>query len=399
MSEINILIESLMSEINVVIEPLISKQPIEISIPGVKGDTGDTGATGNGIVLVVRTSGTGAAGTTDTYTITFTDLTTTTFNVYNGADGLDAGDMLKSVYDTDGDGKVNSAVNADTVNSLTVQTAVPSGAVFTDNQDASEVPYSNTTSGLTATNVQTAIDEVVVEKVQIYNNAGFHNSIFRGKYLGSSVTEAQYTAISSGTFEDLYIGDYWTIGGVNYRIAAFNYYYNTGDTDFTTNHAVIVPDGQLYTHVMNDTNITTGAYVGSKMYVSGLNSAKTTINAAFIGHVRSYRNYLHNAVTSGYASGGAWYDSTVDLMTEANVYGTKHYGNATQGTNLANNIYVDKSQFPLFALNPQSINNRQDYWLRDVASSTTFAAAGGHGLSRFSGGSVAFGVRPAFCIS
>ena len=56
------------------------------------------------------------------------------------------------------------------------------------------------------------------------NNAGAHNSIYRGKYLGSSVTAEQYTAISSGTFEDLYIGDYWTIGGVNYRIAAFNYY-------------------------------------------------------------------------------------------------------------------------------------------------------------------------------
>ena len=84
----------------------------EQGIQGVKGDTGDTG---NGIASVVRTSGTGAAGTTDTYTITFTDSTTTTFNVYNGADGEGAGDMLKSQYDTDGDGKVNSADTADSV--------------------------------------------------------------------------------------------------------------------------------------------------------------------------------------------------------------------------------------------------------------------------------------------
>ena len=42
---------------------------------------------------------------------------------------LGAGDMLKSVYDTNGNGVVD---NAEKVNGLTVETAVPSGAVFTD---------------------------------------------------------------------------------------------------------------------------------------------------------------------------------------------------------------------------------------------------------------------------
>lgn len=96
---------------------------------GAKGDTGNTGATGNGIASVIRTSGTGAAGTTDTYTITFTDSTTTTFGVYNGADGSGAGDMVKATYDTNNSGVVD---NAEKVNGLTVLTAVPSGAVFTD---------------------------------------------------------------------------------------------------------------------------------------------------------------------------------------------------------------------------------------------------------------------------
>ena len=45
---------------------------------------------------------------------------------------LGGGDMLRSVYDTDLSGKVDSAEDADTVNGLTVQTAVPLGAVFTD---------------------------------------------------------------------------------------------------------------------------------------------------------------------------------------------------------------------------------------------------------------------------
>lgn len=42
------------------------------------------------------------------------------------------GDMLKSVYDTDDDGKVDAAENADTVNNHTVLSDVPADAVFTD---------------------------------------------------------------------------------------------------------------------------------------------------------------------------------------------------------------------------------------------------------------------------
>ncbi|MPM70771.1 hypothetical protein SDC9_117731 [bioreactor metagenome] len=87
----------------------------ETGATGAKGDTGNTGATGNGISSVILTSGNHAAGTTDTYTITFTDSTATTFTVYNGADGTGSGNMLKSTYDTDNDGKVDSSESADTL--------------------------------------------------------------------------------------------------------------------------------------------------------------------------------------------------------------------------------------------------------------------------------------------
>lgn len=82
---------------------------------GVQGPQGLTGANGRGIDSVVRTAGTGAHGTTDTYTITYSDATTSTFQVYNGADGNGAGDMLATTYDTNADGKVNSADSADAV--------------------------------------------------------------------------------------------------------------------------------------------------------------------------------------------------------------------------------------------------------------------------------------------
>lgn len=232
------------------------------------------------------------------------------------------------------------------------------------------------------------------------SGAGAHNAIYRGKYLGASVTAEQYAAIAAGTFDDLYIGDYWTISGVNYRIAAFDYYLRSGDNvDLQTHHVTVVPDSSLYTHVMNDTNVTTGAYIGSKMYTEGLTQAKTTINTAFgEAHVLNHRKYLPNAVTDGKPSGGSWYDSTVELMTEQNVYGGKIFGAGNDGATVPSLYTTDKSQFPLFTFRPDLISNRQTYWLRDVVSAAYFAFVGSDGNAACLNASDANGVRPAFSI-
>lgn len=240
--------------------------------------------------------------------------------------------------------------------------------------------------------------KTILDKVTA-SGAGAHNAIYRGKSLGSAVTAAQWAAIAAGTFDDMYIGDYWTISGVTYRIAAFDYYYRTGDTSCETHHVTLVPDGNMYTHCMNDTNITTGAYVGSKMYTEGLDQAKTTINAAFgSAHILSHRQYLQNAVTNGYPSGGSWYDSTVELMTEQNVYGGKVFGTANNGSTIPNLYTVDKSQYPLFAHRPDMISNRSWFWLRDVVSAASFASVHSYGDALYGNASGAPGVRPAFSI-
>lgn len=243
----------------------------------------------------------------------------------------------------------------------------------------------------------------------LFNNAGAHNAIYRGKSLGSTVTTAQYAAIKAGTFDDLYIGDYWTIGGVNYRIAAFDYYLNSGDTNCTTHHVVIVPDTCLYNAQMHNTssggyeggaaNTTTGGYVGSDIYKSNLEQAKTTIKSAFSGHVLKHRIYLTNAVANGRASGGAWCDSEVDLMCEQMVYGSGIFSPVSDGSNVPANYRVEKSQLPLFQHEPSRICNRNNWWLRDVITASTFAGVGNDGNVTYNGASHSCGVRPAFCIS
>ena len=234
----------------------------------------------------------------------------------------------------------------------------------------------------------------------IYNSAAAHNAIFRGRYLGDHVTDEQWAAIKAGTFEGLYIGDYWTINGVDYVIAAFDYYLNTGDSPaVTAHHVTLVPRKNLYNHVMNDTNVVTGAYVGSKMYASGLNSAKTTIASAFgSAHILTIRQHFQNSVTGNYENSGTWCDASVFLMSEINVYGGNILKNIVAGTNWPNNYQIDNSQYPVFAFDKTMIHTRQDYWLRDVVYSTNFAVVDSLGICHYGDAFDALGVRPAFNI-
>lgn len=236
----------------------------------------------------------------------------------------------------------------------------------------------------------------------IYHSAAAHNGIPRGKYLGSSVTAAQWAAIKAGTFDDLYIGDYWTIGGIDYVIAAFDYYLHCGDKETTVHHVTIVPRKNMYNHVMNDTNVVTGAYIGSKMYKSGLNSAKTTIANAFgSNHILTIRQLYTNATNAdyGFGTGFAWYDDSVYLMNEMNVYGSYVFTEFYRTTQWGSDKYSpDNSQFPVFAFDKTMIHTRETYWLRNVASSDGFANVGSNGRCNDYYASYALGVRPAFNI-
>lgn len=231
-------------------------------------------------------------------------------------------------------------------------------------------------------------------------NAGAHNSIYRGKYLGNTYTAAQQAAVAAGTFDDLFIGDYWTINGVNYRIAGFDYYLNNGDTACATHHMIVVPDTCLYTHVMNDSNTTEGGYYNSKMHTSGLDSAKTTAASAFgASHILSHREFLCNAVSNGRPSGASWYDCTVELMNEFMVYGHSVFLPGNDGTNVPYNYTVSKGQLPLFAHRHDLICNRATWWLRDIVTAATFARVADGGRANSAGAGSANGVRPAIPVS
>ena len=222
--------------------------------------------------------------------------------------------------------------------------------------------------------------------------------IYRGKNLGAVVTEEQKANIKNGTFKGFFLGDYWTIGSYTWRIVDFDYWYNCGDTAFTTPHLVIMPDKPLYNAQMNETNITTGGYTGSLMYTENLDQAKTLAASAFGDLILTHREYLTNAVTDGHASAGAWFDSTLDLPNEIMMYGCHVYAAMNNGTVIPTNYTIGKTQLALFTVVPKLISNRATFWLRDVVSSASFAHVTGIGATDCNGASNSYGVRPVFAI-
>lgn len=242
-------------------------------------------------------------------------------------------------------------------------------------------------------------------------NAGNHNSIYRGKDITAKFTDGSLFAnIANGTFEDLFIGDYFvaTCNNVttNWRLAGFDIYYNCGDTALTRHHAVVIPDAALLTANMNADRVTTGGYVGSRMYKETMPDLATKIGA-MVGtdHLVKYRDLFTTSVDTTVASSGypgwkgasndwTWSDITVRLCSEVDVYGAPVFSSSGYDVGLAN------MQLPLFVLNPalRVEANRTWWWLSSVRSSGDFCLVHGYGNSYRYWASNVFGVRPRFLV-
>lgn len=250
-----------------------------------------------------------------------------------------------------------------------------------------------------------------------------HNNIFRGDDLfakGYDINDI-CAMIADGSFSDIYIGDYFTLSGdianvpcfveqigddgakslvestqtVNYdtkfRIAGLDTYLNTGDTAFTQHHAVIVPDSNIGNNRMNSANVTTGGYVGSFMFASVLPMYDAHFSAKLNNHLLSHREILSNNVTGNQASGWAWADVKINLMSEPEVCGSNLWGNKYDAG-------VNYRQFPLFRIASKYICDRNWCWLKAIAGGSDFTAMTSNGNTTRNGAGVALAVRPCFCI-
>ena len=251
--------------------------------------------------------------------------------------------------------------------------------------------------GTTDGNKAIAAEDALFAMLDGFAPVELRRVLFRGKNLGTALTAVQKAAIKDGSFKGMFLGDYWSIGGRIWRIVDMDYWYNCGDTAFTSHHLVIMPDEALYNAQMNTTNVTTGGYVGSAMYKGNLANAKTIVNAAFQGSVLTHREYLCNAVANGRPSGGAWFDSSIELPNEPMMYGHPHFSPTSDGSTVPSIYTISKTQLALFMVCPRFIVNRSyNQWLRDVVSSAYFALVNVNGIANCLNASSSCGVRPVF---
>lgn len=302
-------------------------------------------------------------------------------------------------------------------------------ATSVENTDLLLLETATGTRSISYANIKKPIDadvEKAAEPHPFANNAGAHNGIFRGKYLTNLGIEEICRRISNGSFEDLYIGDYFDITittsyttneKVRGILAGFDTYWNNGDTAFARHHAVIVSKNCFNkTLAMNPSVTTVGGFVGSNMWKTILPVYKNALQSALNNHILMHRTFLTNAIDAnlnsnagnnfkGASSGCQWVDTHLSLLSEIQVFGSNIFSSSFF------DIGCDNLQLPLFALDPTAKvcgkntttdgngdGGRQWYWLRNVVSTNNFACAADAGYSHYFSTSGLIGVRPIFCI-
>ena len=247
----------------------------------------------------------------------------------------------------------------------------------------------------------------------IGSNGLNRNGIYRGKNLGTfssvSAVESFLTThkVSSGVFEDLYLGDYFRLQdgtyNVEWEIAGFDTYYQKSDTDFTNHHIALIPKTNLLTSKMNDTDDTTGGYANSYMHKTVIPAVDANLTKVLGSHLLSRRAFLTTTVNKDIASNagagwkgastaGAWFTVKSCLMSEIAVFGSTIFSSSFFDTG------EDNKLLPIFQFKGHSYT-RQWFWLRTVAASSSFAYADYSGSVAFTSASGADGgVRPLICV-
>ena len=253
----------------------------------------------------------------------------------------------------------------------------------------------NGTKQIAASNLRYALFDGVPE---------MHSNMYRGKNLGSTFTIEQKNSVQNGTFHDLWIGDYWHIGDIDYRIADFDYFYGKSTNSVNRHHLVIVPDQALYYAKMetDSNNLYAKGYTDSYMYKTGLENAKTTVLNAFQSNVITIKKlHVVSRTGSGISNSVRYDDVQVDLLDLYMALGTNE-GTATISSSIPTGpIY---RQLKLFWLNNKAllIPDNKAWWTSSQNSATigymVVGVDSGNLIVKASNDSSEAGVRPFFCI-
>lgn len=224
-----------------------------------------------------------------------------------------------------------------------------------------------------------------------------HKNVFRGKNLGEYITDEQLAAIQDGSFEDLYVGDYWVdVDSIKFYIADINYFYSIGDSKYVPilqkPHIVVMPDNPIDSQTFNPTETTSGGYSHCQLlnnFGTSLNKFKNIFGENCVKFAELYstgRNTDTKLATT------SWFSVNIAIPNSIQALGYR------PDFEIREPIQSSTRQFSLFRFNPNLFLNRNGFALRDIATIDRFSAIDYRGniVEAYPTGS--YGLCPYVCI-
>lgn len=225
-----------------------------------------------------------------------------------------------------------------------------------------------------------------------------HNILYRGNRLGTVFTQEQRDAIRLGTFNNLWLGDYWVLNGHKYIIMGFNYWKHTSGV--SVNHVVLMPENTIASAPWHTTTaMPADGIMSSRMYTVTIPTYVNTITSDFgvapMPHVEKANQW--NAATH-YPSGSIDVTLTAMLPTPG-MLGLPYQAYVGNNHYMASQTQTSVSQLPAVRMNQELLNANAPYWLQFITLATNGNAYQTDGYSWLRAVNLSIGVRPVFAIS
>lgn len=196
-----------------------------------------------------------------------------------------------------------------------------------------------------------------------------HNKVLREQNLGN-LTDEHYKSISNGTFDDLYLGDYFTINNHEYIIGGFDYLYGAENNSNLGHHALIIDYNRIYGH--GDSGYpwsVNNGFTKSETYLKKLPALNNRHEVDFQNHLLEWNEYLTTSTQDGRANGGDWF------RVKSSVFNIKMLGGKIRNTyNTINkngidyNVGIEKDVLPIMNFTTSNVLVSYNY-IRDVGYS------------------------------
>lgn len=202
-----------------------------------------------------------------------------------------------------------------------------------------------------------------------------HNHLYRGKNLGTSYTASQKEEVSNGTFNDMWLGDYWNVGGNKWYICGFNI---MGSPTYSENHIVIMGDDLAqnikWDSTQSGSNMGKIAYTQSTIYKVDLpNYVSNSIPSTFKSNLYEREEYLVTAkdATTFKTTSSSWIKVSANVPRISNILGVPNTFSWVDEKNswksgIDPSLANSGGKFPIFNfVKPYKILGSNTFWLQD----------------------------------